>query len=413
MSIKKAYICSDPHVSFSAYGRVGRDGQNFRTEDFKAAFSFVVDAALKDLPDFFFVLGDLFDSPHPANNIRRFVNREITRLLSAGIKVRILSGNHEFCKQHHALEAMMDLNLQRLVVVDEPSHELIHHPDNGFSPTLLLFFPHNLSVERNEISMKDAFVDFCNKNKKRIKETHAANGIVILLGHFGVFGAKMNDGHSNPDVRSVTISDLDNCGADYVFLGDYHVHQVLPTKKNKAFYCGSIERTNSKDTKADKGFMAFEPEGPLDPVYGRSRFVKYDGVRPFLEILGTPEEIHKIIGEGQIPNGAIVKITCHGQNAEINTFRSEREAFQKNMYEKIGVRYMDIDEVIDLDPEQQQKAEKLRLEVSSRKTIEASDIEGILCENVDAKVKEEEAKSWIKGEIANIVKTVNALKRGK
>ena len=398
----------DPHLSFSAYGRIGKDGTNFRTQDFMGVFSHVVDEAVKTKPDFVFILGDLYDSPHPPNNIRRFFNAQLVKLCNAGIQTRIITGNHDFCKHHHALEAIMDLGLANVKVVDSPQTEEFN---GGKRPVMFMYFPHHFGVERSEIPLRDSFVNFCNVNRKASKRTHEANGGVFLFAHFGVFGSKQSDCYNNQDIRSVTMEELENSGANYVFCGDSHIHQIFPTKKNISMFVGSLERTNSKDIVTPKGYVTYDQSNALDPVYGRCRFINHGKARPFMEITGTPAQIRDVIAGKTIPEGAIVKIACSGTEAEIRAFRADREALEARLFDELKTQYVDMEEVVEPDVEQQNKIMALRDEVAARKTIDSSDIEAILADNIDSKVASEQDRSEIKALVADVIKVVNGRRK--
>lgn len=402
----KATICADPHITFSAYGRIGKDGINFRTADFMNAFSWSVDRAIESGSTHFIVLGDLFESPNPQNNIRRFLNTKLTALSEAGVKTRLLAGNHDFCKLHHALEAMIGLNLHNIKIIEKPECEKIDDPDH---PVYIMYFPHHMAVERGEVSLRDAFADFCNKNRAAVREVKDEKGTSLLFGHFGVFGAKMNDGQSNGDYRSVTCEELDRSPADYVFLGDYHTHQILPTKKVKSMFCGSLERTNSKDILSEKGYVLFDLDHINEEDYGKARFIPYPGVRPFIEISGSPAEVEGKIKAG-VPSGAIVKVICSGMESEIKEYRKLKQDLAAKL-ELDGAEYVDWSEMMSPDPEQQKKIDVLRAEIESRSTIDASDLQDILFSRVDINYPDEVERQAIKDEISDIIKYVNAKRK--
>jgi len=65
------------------------------TQDLKDVFRRVVDLALKKKVNYLFIVGDLFDTNKPSPDLIKFVREQVTRLVSNGIVVSGIAGDHD------------------------------------------------------------------------------------------------------------------------------------------------------------------------------------------------------------------------------------------------------------------------------------------------------------------------------
>ena len=250
---------SDLHVNASTYGGdEDRDGLTFRVRDFMQATSWATDEIVNVIkPKEAWILGDIYDHPHPASNVREFFNCQVQKMLDAGIIVHILVGNHDACKLHHALQSLLGLNLPNLYIYYAPT--VVTAPDGS----LFLLLPQTEEIERQEVGQRESLLDNTKIWRPLIEKAHKGGHKVFFCGHFGVFGAKDNDGHISSKQENIHIEDLEALGVDYIYLGDYHVSQILKTNPSViAMYPGSLERTNFVDVESPKGFILHDSACP-------------------------------------------------------------------------------------------------------------------------------------------------------
>ena len=250
----------------------------FRTVDFMRAHHYIVTQNIERIkPDLMVIAGDTFDTYDPSNEVRAFNARQLKRLDDAGIKVIILVGNHDICKKHHALSPIKSFRFENIEVIEEPTLKV-------FGDKVLMLFPYSIKVERNEISIKDQFNEFVASCKKQIETEEKYQGKdVLFFGHFGVKGAVQKqytdavDEHLltnatttkkknrvNLSPNDISVDDLETINAKYIFLGDYHQHQVLPVKNSVAMYAGSIERTDMSEHNQSKGYVVYDDDNPIE-----------------------------------------------------------------------------------------------------------------------------------------------------
>ena len=399
----KIAIVSDLHLNRSVYkGVMDRKCSTlpFRNVDFMKAFSYVCDKIVEIKPDLVVIAGDAYDNHNPSNRIRGFFSRKLHKLNSKGIPVVMLVGNHDICKEHHALSDILELNIKELLVVEKPT-------TMRFMDKNLLFFPYSLDVEQQKISIKEEFSTFVHNVKKEGLDNDS-----LFFGHFGVRGGKINEfseevsGDGAEDVQiikksfvnkskhDISVDDLDEIGSDYVFLGDYHRFQILPTRKCFALYTGSLEKTDISEIDQEKGFVLYDSDVVFDAKMKNCKFIPYTGCRPMIEIKGSVAEIQKCIIniDADKMKNSVVKISFRGSPSELSDFSIQLEAIKSQIISKIDpIHIYHVQDV--KDDEMDQKAKKVEQEILQKGHIDAQDVLDVVSEMIkNAEPDEEEQK---------------------
>ena len=320
----KISIIADIHLNNSLYKTIhDRDDPKlpFRVADFLRSFEHMVDENINVIkPDLIVLAGDIYESYDPPNTIRAFFYTQCMKISEAGISLAIIVGNHDICKEHHALLPLMAMSNDNIKIYDEPYFV-------EFKNKNLMFFPYSLSVENGSISLRQQFYDFiesCEAKRNKDKET-------LFFGHFGVKGATLKtiEKKENKKIKiksksddNIHIEDLENINADYIFLGDYHEHQILPVKNAIAMYTGSIEKSDMSECNQKKGYVVFDDNLKKDSKMGETTFKEYPKCRPMLELKGNVEEILSQIEsvDESLYQNAIVKISFVGVRQEFINF---------------------------------------------------------------------------------------------
>ena len=338
----KISIVADCHlnkVNFSSF-KDKDSGRPYKAHDFMKAFEYIVDENINTIkPEVLVIAGDIYDTYDPSNDVRAFFNQQVSKLVKNSIPVIILVGNHDICKKNHALSPLAEINIKSVKVIEEPKFV-------KFKDHILLLYPYSISVERSIITNKKLYHQFIEESKKKIADTPELQGLpVIFFGHFGVKGAALNKGTSasgkalnfiNDSSHDISVSDLDRSGADYVFLGDYHGHQVLPTKNCISMYTGSIEKDDITHRDLKKGFVVYDTDNTMEKDYGKSRFVEYPNCRPMISITGSLKEIMAGISKlDDKDKGAAVRVIFKGDPKEANAYHLALEDIRKEIKEKV------------------------------------------------------------------------------
>lgn len=393
----KLAIVSDLHLNKAVYRGV-MDSEfhdlHFRNADFIRAFRFICTKCIDEIkPDLVIINGDVWDKHNPSDDVRGVFSAQIYRLLSNNIPIIILIGNHDVCRKNHALKDLYEIKRKNMKVIEEPMSV-------DFKGHRLLLFPYSLKVERKEITIKEQFSKF-------IKDSGKSSEPTLFFGHFGVKGAKINEYEAqssssseevvkkkafvNTNPEDISISDLDTIGAEYVFLGDYHRFQVLPTKKCRALYTGSIEKSDFSEVDQKKGFVVFDTEAEEKGEMGKCEFIEYPECRPMIELKGTILDMKDKFAEIDPQNykRAIVKMSFIGTKSQSIDFMSELDGFKKDMVDKINPVYILPTSINVIDKDQEEKAIKLEEEIVQNGQISDSEILDVAIEIIKENVKDE------------------------
>ncbi|MEI6297850.1 MAG: metallophosphoesterase, partial [bacterium] len=299
------------------------------------SFEWMIDKNVNEIkPELIVILGDVYDTFDPSNTVTGFFSRQLRKCNDAKIPVVILTGNHDICSKNHALQSVMELNLKSIKVIETPTAF-------KFKDTLLMMFPYSVEVEKKQIEIRVQLLKFIEETKVKISKNSDLQNIPILFGgHFGVRGAALNEKHVNNDKKDIDLDDLDNVGADYCFMGDYHKHLILKTKC-KSMYIGSVERTDMSEANDKKGFIVYDTS--IDNgKYGCCQFIEYLKVRPMVKLKGNLSEINSLITLlDSSYKGAIVQIEVCGDRSEMIEFENAQVEIRnrlKNMIDPICVR---------------------------------------------------------------------------
>lgn len=394
----KSVIVADLHVNASHYGEMNRAGLSWRSHDFRKVFSHVVNQTIKHIePELFFILGDIFEHPYPDNDSRHFFTKQIRKLADANIETHVLIGNHDANMQGHALLEMEASKIPKNHIYYERPGVLKR--DN----TIFLLFPHTPEVENKSVTMRRRLLDYVEKSRKIVKKAQEEGKTIVFMGHFGVFGAMMNDGVVDIKPESVMLDDLSTIGSQIILLGDYHRHQRLKVETSEAYYIGSLERTSISDLESDKGFMVYDDGGGE----GKIKFISCNEVvRPMFNVEGGLNLPDKAEALGQDAKDAIIRLSFVGTKNDLDVVgpkiidiktRLEKKFQAKHVYTKMRCR----------DPEQETAALAVLKELEEiGDVIEEKDVENMVRINIEKASFQKEEKQAIIALAVDIIGTV-------
>jgi DNA repair exonuclease SbcCD nuclease subunit len=392
---------ADLHLNCSQYGEDNTTGRSWRADDFKFACAKTVDHIIENnKPDMVFIIGDSFDHPLPDNRSRGFFSAQIEKLVRAGAEVHILVGNHESNSSGHAL-----LDLEEL----KKPNTFIYYSAQVFEKNgvLFLIYPQTSEVEAKIKSMRGAYLDFINENRKRISEAKKKGLPVVLYAHTGIIGAYMNDGAVNKGADGITVEDLSLSDADWIFLGDYHGHQKLKVKGAKgAYYIGSLERTNIKDLSSTKGYMVYDTEKDKATFVSTNEFV-----RPMIDIEDGIDLVKKadLLKEGA--RGAIIRLSYKGTKKDFESVHQQLLDIKRDLEKNYGAKHV-YTKTEAHDQDQEEKANKIVEEIEKMGcSIEEKDIENIVRINVEKSDYDEAEQKALMELASDVISTVNKKNR--
>jgi len=379
----KMAITADLHANDSCYGIRDKDsGLLVKTADALKALDFFIEKGLEAQADRFVVVGDIYDDHCPDSLVRRLVGERLQRLaIKEDKQVVLVAGNHDSCSLHHALMPLQGWT-RNLKIVDQQVVE----KGEGYTAA---YVPHTQDVERRKTTFAQLLASLSLKGLQ---------SPIILFAHLAIRGAVMGDSTVSTSVLAPTVSDLEQTGAEWAFLGDFHKHQQLPSSSMKAWYVGSLERYGMDQLEGSRGFFVFDTKTlKLDRI-------EYPGFRPMARWEATTVEEVMAKAESQDWDGHIVRIDFKGDDRQLVEMKASMARVKSALTRRHGVHIF----VEDARPKEEQAARAasslrdgaidllsiLRPHVERELVMEPDEVplHMAILEDVHKKVKEEDSK---------------------
>jgi DNA repair exonuclease SbcCD nuclease subunit len=281
----------DAHLGRSHLAHI-RDGEgrNVREEDFLRSFSWAIEETIRQEPDGFVWLGDVFDHARPSYRTFAHVLAGLQRLTGAGLTGVAISGNHDTPRvrgtgsPYDALERVfpqVTFAWRLEAVTTELAGVLVHA------------VPQTLSVEdlRAQLAVAAGSV-----------RPDATN---LLLAHVALTSLPARAWR---DINELEVEEAAFDRAfDLVLLGHYHAHQRV---SRRTWYAGSTDTFSFADSpEVEKGIVV------LDTDTGRIEHVPNPGERPLATVsvpaasLSAGELVDAVETAARgVPDGAIVRV---------------------------------------------------------------------------------------------------------
>ncbi|MFC2019991.1 exonuclease SbcCD subunit D [Chloroflexota bacterium] len=275
---------ADLHLGVETYGHLdAATGYSTRFLDFLNAFDRLVDYALENGVDLVLFCGDAYKSREPSQTQQREFARRINRLVSAGVPVFLLVGNHDLPNaigRATTTEIFDVLSIKDVYVSNRPDVCTIPTRSGIVQVASLPWLRRSALLGREETK---------NLNFEQINQKlqQVLTGIVtshaealdpkvpsVLAAHVWVSGAKLASERSMSigQEHELLLGNVANPAFDYVALGHIHKQQVLSADP-PVVYAGSLERIDFGEEKDDKGFYVVEigteePSGKRQVSFG-------------------------------------------------------------------------------------------------------------------------------------------------
>jgi DNA repair exonuclease SbcCD nuclease subunit len=285
----------DAHLGRTHLAHVRDDeGRNLREEDFLRSFSWAVDETIRQEPDGFLWLGDIFDHARPTYRTFAHVLGGLQRLADAGLRGVAISGNHDTPRvrgtgsPYDALERVFSnvaFAWRMEATVSELAGVAVHA------------VPQTLSVEelREQLAAAAGAVRSDRTN--------------VLLAHVALTSLPVL---TYRDINELEVEEAAFDKAfDLVVLGHYHAHQKV---SKRTWYAGSTDTFWYSDTpETAKGVIV------VDTDTGRVEHIENPNERPLATVsvtaggLSAGELVDAVDRAARgIPEGAIVRAYLNG-----------------------------------------------------------------------------------------------------
>ncbi len=252
----KTIILGDSHVgNVMSCGHANGSGGNTRVDDYEKSLNFVADYAISNKADIFIQVGDVFETRSPTTEHIQIVDRCIRKLSDANIFTIILMGNHDYKRTGDsftsALATMQANSYQNVRILLEP--EVINYSNKKDDSQSMLLVPYRDKRMYTAASAKES-TELFNQHLVELVESVNKSSATLAVGHNFYFNGNYFDfgGHevlASPDSFS---------GLDAVIMGHHHEFRLIRKESPKAYYIGSMERTNFGDAKVDKYFIVYD-----------------------------------------------------------------------------------------------------------------------------------------------------------
>jgi DNA repair exonuclease SbcCD nuclease subunit len=205
----------------------------------RRAFENLVEMAIEEKIDFILIAGDLYDGDWKDYNTGLFFVRQMGRLQKAGIKVFIVSGNHDAASQ--TTKAMPLPDNVTLFAPQKPQSVKLDDPG---------VIIHGQSYSSRAVT----------ENLASSYPPHDPNFFNIGLLHTSLTG---REGHE--DYAPCTIDDLKSKGYDYWALGHVHKREIV-SEDPWVLFPGNIQGRHIKETGAKGATLVTVEDGRITEV---------------------------------------------------------------------------------------------------------------------------------------------------
>jgi DNA repair exonuclease SbcCD nuclease subunit len=281
----------DAHLGRSHLAHLRDDaGRNVREEDFLRSFAWAVDETIRQEPDGFVWLGDVFDHARPTYRTFAHVLAGLQRLADAGLRGAAISGNHDTPRvrgtgsPYDALERVFPnvaFAWRMEAVAVEMTGVVVHA------------VPQTLSVEelRTQLAAAAGAV--------------RADATNVLLAHVALTSLPSR---AYRDINELEVEEAAfDRSFDHVLLGHYHAHQKV---SRRSWYAGSTDTFSFADTpESPKGLVV------LDTERGAVEHVLNPHERPLVTVavraasMSAGELVDAVEREARgCPGGAVVRV---------------------------------------------------------------------------------------------------------
>jgi DNA repair exonuclease SbcCD nuclease subunit len=208
----------------------------------RRAFENLVEMAIEEEIDFILIAGDLYDGDWKDYNTGLFFVRQMGRLHKAGIKVFIVSGNHDAASQTTKTMPLPD----NVILFSPKKPQAVKLDDLGV-------IIHGQSYSSRAVT----------ENIASSYHQHNPNFFNIGLLHTSLTG---REGHE--DYAPCTIDDLKSKGYDYWALGHVHKREIV-SEDPWVLFPGNVQGRHIKETGAKGATLVTVEDGRITEVEER------------------------------------------------------------------------------------------------------------------------------------------------
>ena len=234
----KIVTFADLHLGNKSNGNLDpKTGLNTRVLDALNSLDYMIDYCLNNNIQNIICAGDIYHNNMPTPNIQQEFNKRMNILSKHNINTYIMSGNHDV--------SSTITNTSALTVFDTLEIDNIYHSR----------FYKKYNLNNIDLIMLPTYT-----NEEEVKNIiNKINKPSIIVGHFTLLGAKLNDYLIEKNESNINMNIFNNKNIICVILGHLHKYQIMNTKP-LIYYCGSLQRIDFNEERQKKGFIELEIE---------------------------------------------------------------------------------------------------------------------------------------------------------
>lgn len=250
----KAIFTADWHLGAHAHGKIDRStGINSVCIDIMNNATRMLEYCKENEINYIIHLGDIFEIPNPASIYKILFAEWLLKCREAKIEVMLLKGNHDQGPHVFAFEDLEKLDLDIVNVISENNVQVFDS-----TKTAIVWFPHQIEVDKKELTWIGAFNKLKAQVGKQVKELAAMNYFIIFCSHLPLSGATVEASDHKLDCETnLKPAYLDAAPFDLCVLGDIHKAQKIG---DKIYYAGSSERLDFGARKENKRFLVLRDQ---------------------------------------------------------------------------------------------------------------------------------------------------------
>lgn len=236
--------CSDLHLdkSFST-GRISSSIR--RKEDLMFRFDEVVDFAITERVQLFFISGDIFDKVLPTTEPFKFLTERLKLLKEHNIRIFLIGGNHDVPRSSTEKPMAID-------VFNSIDYATVFNNRKSFQQKNLKLDNTNIAIYGKSFDpLDDKSNPFLGLNLKNMGDIN-----LMLIHASYTNNPSMKKFPEKISYQSFRPVDVEKTNIDYVALGHYHNH-FFDTLSSGSIIgnSGSLEKFTFREKDEDKGFI--------------------------------------------------------------------------------------------------------------------------------------------------------------
>jgi len=262
----------DLHLGTENYGRPDpQTGLNTRLFDFLRCFDTAVDCAIERRADAVLFAGDAYRSREPNPTHQREFARRIHRLVSHGVAVLLVAGNHDLPAlpaKASSLDVFSALEVPGVTVVRQPQVLDLETRSGVLRCACMPALPRAALLEDDDRrldadALRRALSRRLTRKLEELAEAAGDFAPTVLVAHVGVEGAMVGSeaGLVSGTEPLAPLEAVANPKYAYVALGHVHRFQEMRSGSPPVVYCGSLDRVDFGEEGQEKGFVVVDIEG--------------------------------------------------------------------------------------------------------------------------------------------------------